>query len=371
MCNKRLLGATTLGSIIVGGGYFATRNPGTISEWAFKLADFTPPILRLLDPENAHELAVWAAGHNILPREHRPDPPILATRLWGRTFANPLGLAAGFDKNAQAVEGLLGLGFGFVEVGSVTPVPQEGNPKPRVFRLPGEGAVINRYGFNSEGIVVVAKRLGAQHGKRRSAETEKAPGVAAAADGGKAGPGLVGVNLGKNKYSEDAASDYIQGVHTLTQFADYLVLAARDEMQWGDDGPPPLLVKIAPDLSQQDMADIAAVALALRLDGLVVGNTTVSRPDEVLGLLHSDQTGGLSGRPLFQLSTDVLSQIGEDAYKKVRAGASLVQIWTALAYEGPGIVPRIKAELAELLEKDGFASVADAVGADHRQPLAS
>lgn len=221
----------------------------------------------------------------------------------------------------------------------------------------------------------------------------------------------MGVNLGKNKGSEDATGDFVQGVHSLAQYADYLVinvsspntvglrrlqtrrylqdllkevLAARDEMQWGEVGPPPLLVKIAPDLSPQDMADIAAVALALRLDGLIVSNTTVARPDALLGCVHAHQGGGLSGAPLFSVSTHVLREMyrltkgkipligcggvfsGRDAYEKIRAGASLVQIWTALPYEGPGVVPRIKRELAELLAADGYSTVGEAVGADHR-----
>lgn len=408
---RRVLGTAALGSVIAGGAYVSTADPGVISRWQFEAYNRAVPLLRLVDPETAHETAVWAAKHALLPRERRPDRPVLATAVWGRQFQNPLGLAAGFDKNAEAVEGLLGLGFGFVEVGSVTPVPQEGNPRPRVFRLPEQKAVINRYGFNSEGIVAVAKRLGAQHGKRVQSQTRRAEGAGDDLREGKAGPGLVGVNLGKNKESPDAAADYIQGVHTLSQYADYLVinvsspntpglrklqgrkrlqellkkvLAARDEMQWGEEGPPPLLVKIAPDLSKQDMADIAAVALVLHVDGLIIGNTTVQRPDAVLGLLNSDQAGGLSGAPLKDLATDVLRQMyrltkgkvvlvgcggissGADAYERIRAGATLVQIWTSLAYEGPAVVPRIKDELAQLLERDGFKSVGDAVGADHR-----
>nr|CAD1840831.1 unnamed protein product [Ananas comosus var. bracteatus] len=320
-------------------------------------------------------------------KEKRPDPPILNLEVWGRKFANPIGLAAGFDKNAEAVEGLLGLGFGFVEVGSVTPMPQEGNPKPRIFRLPKEGAIINRCGFNSEGIVVVAKRLGAQHGKRKMEETSSSSVSSSneVKQGGKAGPGILGVNLGKNKTSEDAAADYVQGVHTLSQYADYLVInvsspntpglrklqgrkqlkdlvkrvqAARDEMQWAEEGPPPLLVKIAPDLSKQDLDDIAAVALALRLDGLIISNTTISRPEPVDKHPLAAEPGGLSGKPLFDLSTNILKEMyiltrgkipligcggvssGEDAYKKIRAGATLVQLYTGFAYGGPALIPR-------------------------------
>nr|CAB3488677.1 unnamed protein product [Digitaria exilis] len=361
----RLLTGALIGLAIGGGAYVSTADEA--SGWLFKSTELVNPLFALLDAEVAHRLAVKAAAHGFVPREKRPDPAVLGLEVWGRKFANPIGLAAGFDKNAEAVEGLLGMGFGFVEVGSVTPNPQEGNPKPRVFRLKEHGAVINRYGFNSEGITVVAKRLGAQHGKRKMEETSSStsPSTSDIKQGGKAGPGILGVNLGKNKTSEDAAADYVQGVHTLSQYADYLVInisspntpglrklqgrkqlkdlvkkvqAARDEMQWAEDGPPPLLVKIAPDLSKQDLEDIAAVALALRLDGL--------------GKIPLIGCGGVSS--------------GEDAYKKIRSGATIVQIYTAFAYGGPALIPRIKAELAECLERDGFKSVQEAVGADFR-----
>lgn len=410
----RLLTGMLLGFGIGGGAYVSTMDEATFSGWLFEATKFVNPLFSLLDPEDAHRFAIWSAAHGLVPREKRPDPSVLEVEVWGRKFSNPIGLAAGFDKNAEAVEGLLGLGFGFVEVGSVTPVPQEGNPKPRVFRLPEQGAIINRYGFNSEGIVAVAKRLGAQHAKRKLAETASTTMPTETEQhkpGGKAGPGILGVNIGKNKTSEDAVADYVQGVHTLSQYADYMVinvsspntpglrklqgrkqlqdlvkkvLAARDEMQWGEEGPPPLLVKIAPDLSKQDLADIAAVALALRLDGLIISNTTVSRPDSVMGLPQADETGGLSGRPLFMLSTDILREMyrltrgritligcggissGEDAYKKIRAGATLVQLYTGFAYEGPALIPQLKSELAACLERDGFKSVYEAVGADYR-----
>ncbi|KAK6931762.1 Dihydroorotate dehydrogenase domain [Dillenia turbinata] len=435
----RLLTAATLGLLIGGGAYASTVDEATFCGWLFSATKLVNPFFAFLDPEVAHRLAVSAAARGWVPREKRPDQPILGLELWGRKFSNPVGLAAGFDKNAEAVEGLLGLGFGFVEVGSVTPVPQEGNPKPRIFRLREEGAIINRCGFNSEGIVAVAKRLGAQHGKRKLDETSNSTPSSTddVKHGGKAGPGILGVNLGKNKTSEDAAADYVQGVHTLSQYADYLLMlscsvvekellsgktsrcfvayevinvsspntpglrklqgrkqlkdlvkkiqAARDEMQWGEEGPPPLLVKIAPDLSKEDLEDIAAVALALRLDGLIITNTTVSRPDSVKRNPLAEETGGLSGKPLFDLSTKILKEMyiltrgkipligcggissGEDAYKKIRAGASLVQLYTGFAYGGPALIPQIKAELAGCLEKDGFKSIQEAVGADCRQ----
>ncbi|CAL1376961.1 unnamed protein product [Linum trigynum] len=409
----RLLTGATLGLVIAGGAYVSTVDEATFCGWMFDATKLVNPFFALLDPEAAHRLAVTAAARGWVPREKRHDAPVLELEVWGRKFSNPVGLAAGFDKNAEAVEGLLALGFGFIEVGSVTPVPQEGHPKPRIFRLRQEGAIINRCGFNSEGIVAVAKRLGAQHGKRKLAETSSTapPTNDDVKQGGKAGPGILGVNLGKNKESEDAASDYVQGVHTLSQYADYLVInvsspntpglrtlqgrkqlkdlvkkiqAARDEMQWGEEGPPPLLVKIAPDLSKEDLEDIAAVAVALRLDGLIISNTTIQRPDAVRSDPLAEETGGLSGKPLFDLSTSILKEMymltrgkipligcggissGEDAYKKIRAGATLVQLYTAFAYGGPALIPQIKAELAGCLERDGFKSVIEAVGADYR-----
>ncbi|KAL3634628.1 hypothetical protein CASFOL_021682 [Castilleja foliolosa] len=408
----RLFTGAAIGLLIGGGAYASTVDEATFCGWLFNATKLVNPFFAFLDPEVAHRLAVSAAARGWVPIEKRPDPPILELEVWGRRFSNPLGLSAGFDKNAEAVEGLLGLGFGFVEVGSVTPVPQEGNPKPRIFRLRNEGAIINRCGFNSEGIVAVAKRLGAQHGKRKLETTSSSSLTEEeVVHGGKAGPGILGVNLGKNKTSEDAAADYVQGVHTLSQYADYLVInisspntpglrqlqgrkqlkdlvnkvqAARDEMQWGEEGPPPLLVKIAPDLSKQDLEDIAAVALALRVDGLIISNTTIQRPDSVSQNTVSQETGGLSGQPLFNLSTNILKDMyiltkgripligcggissGEDAYKKIRAGATLVQLYTAFAYGGPALIPKIKVELAECLERDGYKSIYEAVGADCR-----
>nr|XP_016488193.1 PREDICTED: dihydroorotate dehydrogenase (quinone), mitochondrial-like [Nicotiana tabacum] len=220
----RLFTGATIGLLIAGGAYASTVDEATFCGWLFSATKLVNPFFAFLDPEVAHKLAVSAAARGWVPREKRPDPPILGLDVWGRRFSNPVGLAAGFDKNAEAVEGLLGLGFGFVEVGSVTPIPQEGNPKPRIFRLPNEGAIINRCGFNSEGIVAVAKRLGAQHGKRKlETSSTSSPSGDEVKHGGKAGPGILGVNLGKNKTSEDAAADYVQGVHTLSQYADYLV----------------------------------------------------------------------------------------------------------------------------------------------------
>jgi dihydroorotate dehydrogenase len=343
------------------------------------------PALRRLDPETAHDLTLWALRHGLAPRAAGGDDPILATRLWGISFANPLGLAAGFDKNARVVEPMLGLGLGFVEVGSVTPRPQPGNPKPRIFRLPEDAAVINRLGFNNAGLEAARDNLAAF---RRTHPNS----------------GPVGVNLGKNKDTADASSDYVLGAAALGPLADYLVInvsspntpglralqgrAALEELLGRvlaalPDPAPPLLVKIAPDLTEEDKADIAAVALFLKVSGLIAANTTIARP-EGLKSAAKGEAGGLSGRPLFDPSKAVLRDLyrltegkvpligvggvssGADAYRKIRAGASLVQLYTGLIYGGPGLVPRIKMELARLLREDGFDSVAAAVGADHR-----
>ena len=344
-------------------------------------------ILSALPPEAAHRLTIRALGAGILPGGREADDPLLRTRVWGLEFPNPIGLSAGFDKDAEVYAALLRLGFGFVEVGSITPQPQAGNPKPRVFRLPEDGAVINRLGFNSAGLAAAVTNLRPRRSER---------------------VGIVGINLGKNRDSADAAADYAAGTTALAPLADYLVInvsspntpglralqeanalrellgrvqAARTAVAPGR--PPPLLLKIAPDLTPVDRRDVAQVALAAGIDGLIIGNTTTGRPAG-LRSRHAQESGGLSGRPLFALSTDLLRDIyrltdgrlpligvggvasGADAYAKIRAGASLVQLYTALIYHGPGLVGRIKRDLAACLRADGFATVAAAVGADHR-----
>ncbi len=347
------------------------------------------PLLRALPPERAHRLTLAALAAGLGGRVRAPDPPILAQRLWGRDFPNPIGIAAGFDKDALVPDALLNLGFGFVEVGTVTPHPQPGNPKPRVFRLDDDGALINRLGFNSRGLDRLVARLKAR--RRR---------------------GIVGVNIGRNRDSADAVTDYGAGVRRTAALADYLVvnvsspntpglrdlqargvlenllrhlIAARTETGTSI----PLLVKIAPDLSPEERADIAAVALATGVDGIVVANTTVARPPG-LRSPHASEAGGLSGRPLFQPSTALLADIyhltegrlpligvggvasAADAYAKIRAGAALVQLYTALVFAGPALLGQLKTGLADLLRRDGFASVAGAVGADHaRRPTVS
>ncbi|MBF0560938.1 MAG: quinone-dependent dihydroorotate dehydrogenase [Alphaproteobacteria bacterium] len=350
-------------------------------------------LIRLLDPEQAHWLVLMALKSGLAglathgPLAPRADDAILSTTVWGRTFPNPIGLAAGFDKNAEAHEALLRLGFGFVEIGSVTPKPQPGNPRPRLFRLTLDQAIINRMGFNNDGLAVVARRLA----KRTRAA------------------GIVGANLGMNKDTADAAADYEKGVAALAPLADYVAINVSSPNTPGlralqgreplaalivrvraaltaavPTSPPPLLLKIAPDLTAQDRRDIAEVAQAGGVDGMIVSNTTIARPDG-LRSPFANETGGLSGRPLFPESTALLRDMyamtagqmpligvggvasGADAYAKIRAGASLVQLYTALVYQGPGLIACLKMDLADRLRADGFASVAEAVGADHRE----
>ncbi|HEX9448121.1 MAG TPA: quinone-dependent dihydroorotate dehydrogenase [Dongiaceae bacterium] len=360
------------------------------------------PVLFRLAPETAHGLAI--NGLKLLQlfgRAGAAAGPAIATdavlhqNLWGLDFPNPIGLAAGFDKDAEVWQALLQLGFGFAEVGSVTPLPQAGNPRPRLFRLTEADAVLNRLGFNNQGVAAMARRL------------------LASGRGNPARHGRLGINLGKNKATEDAAADYEIGIRALARFADYLVinvsspntpglralqgraplqellgrtaqaLAALDLPQ-----RPPLLLKIAPDLTADDIEDIAAVAQLAQssgqLDGLIVSNTTITRP-AAIDRHWAQEAGGLSGKPLFTLSTEILRQVyrltggklpiigvggiasGADAYAKIRAGASLVQLYSAMIYQGPLLARRLNRDLKALLIRDGFATVAAAVGADHRR----
>jgi len=342
------------------------------------------PALRRLPKEAAHELTLRAlelglGGFPGASAAQEPDPPVLAQRLWGLDLANPVGLAAGYDKDARVPDAMRRLGFGFVEVGTVTPRPQQGNPKPRVFRLEQDQAIINRLGFNSGGLEAVCDRL-----LRRIRS------------------GVVGVNLGKNRDTNDAAEDYAEGILRTARLADYLVvnvsspntpglrelqhramlgsllerlISVREETGCR----VPLLVKIAPDLTSEERRDIAQVALETGIDGLIVSNTTVERPRGPLRR-HAREAGGLSGRPLFAPSTALLAEMyrltqgrlpligvggiasARDAYAKIRAGASLVQLYTALVFAGPALVGQIKSGLASLLRSDGFGSIAEAVG---------
>jgi dihydroorotate dehydrogenase len=358
-----------------------------MADLAFRLAR---PFLYRLEPETAHHLAIWALKNGLIRGMAEAEDPILATEVWGRRFANPIGLAAGFDKDAEVMEAMLGLGFGFVETGTVTPLPQPGNPKPRLFRLDEDKAVINRFGFNSRGLAAFVENL----------RQWRAGGPR----------GILGANLGKNRETADAAADYVTGIEAVCGFADYLVvnlsspntpglralqarqpiaelltrvIEARRRAAPDPAHLPPLLAKVGPDLTDDALDDIAEVALAVGIDGLIIGNTTVARPPD---LTHPrrGEIGGLSGRPLMTPSTLCLAKMyrrvgrrmpiigcggvasGADAYLKLRAGASLVQLYSALVFGGPGLVRIIKRDLAANLRADGFPSVGAAVGADHR-----
>ncbi|PAA90406.1 hypothetical protein BOX15_Mlig021059g1, partial [Macrostomum lignano] len=358
-----------------------------------------PSVHRLLDPETAHRLAIWGLARApswLLTSTATQAAPQLSIKAFNRDFPHPVGLAAGFDKDAQAVDSLFRLGFSFVEVGSVTPLPQPGNPKPRVFRLSADSAIINRYGFNSCGHEQALVNL-------RSASAS----------------GWVGVNLGANKSSSDPAGDYALGARKFASTADYLVinvsspntpgvrdlqrrqklqnllagvLAAADEAVKLDGwkgkrgvGRPPVLLKISPDCSDQELADICAVAESVGADGLIISNTTVSRPSSLSASSDlTGQAGGLSGQPLAVLANRAISSAyrltggrmpiigvgglcsGADALEKLESGACLLQLYTALVYEGPPVVNRINRELEALLKAKGYRSVADAVGAKHR-----
>lgn len=349
--------------------------------------DYVMPFTRRLDPETSHGLAVFAMKHCLIKKQLKPDAESLSTRLWNINFSNPVGLAAGFDKQAEAMQGLHRTGFGFVEIGSITPKPQEGNPKPRVFRLEEDNAIINRYGFNSEGHEAVFHRVRQEKEKQERA--------------------IIGVNLGKNKVSAmEDVRDYVTGVEKFGAIADYLVinisspntpglrglqqkaelenliacvLEARNNL--GTANLPPLLVKIAPDLSEAEKKDVASVILKekCRVDGIIVCNTTTSRPSDLKSQCK-DEIGGLSGQPLKDISTRCIRDFyrltngqipiigvggissGQDAYEKILAGASLVQLYTSFALQGPPVVRRIKRELDEILRSNGYQNVAEAIG---------
>jgi len=342
------------------------------------------PFIHRLPPETAHTAGLWALRQGLLPSAPPLLLPSLRVDALGLTFANPIGLAAGFDKNAVAVDALLGQGFGFVEAGTVTPKSQAGNPRPRIFRLPEDEAVINRLGFNNDGLARFIEHF---------SQRDKTKGIA-------------GANIGKNKDSVDANADYVTGLQAVYPHADYVTVnisspntpnlrdlqqreklvqllaalsLARQECVRTHARHIPILLKVAPDLSGQEMEDIAEAVLAHGIDGLIVSNTTITRPEH-LKSRHRFEVGGLSGAPLFTLSTECLKRFyrltggkiilvgaggissAEQAYAKVRAGATLVQLYTALAYQGFSAVAHIRSGLAKLLEKDGFSRVQEAVG---------
>jgi dihydroorotate dehydrogenase len=346
------------------------------------LHDLAAAGLRSLDPETAHRLTIQGLKTGLGPRSARNDPS-LAVELAGLHLPNCVGLAAGFDKDAEVPDAMLAAGFGLVECGTVTPLPQPGNPRPRLFRLTGDEAVINRYGFNSAGLSPFAARLASRPRK-----------------------GVVGANLGANKEAADRIGDYVTGLKRLWPLADYFTVnvsspntpglrslqsrAALDELlgrlaearrELQASGDRPVFLKVAPDLAADEMADVVAACLGHGIDALIVGNTTLSRPAS-LRSPHKDEAGGLSGKPLMALSTRVLADFariaggrlpligcggiasGADAYAKIRAGATAVQLYSAMVFQGPGLVVRIKRELAAFLKADGFGSVQEARGAD-------
>jgi dihydroorotate dehydrogenase len=330
--------------------------------------------LRRLDPETGHRAALVGLRAGLGPRDRTRDGT-LAVTLAGLELPNCLGLAAGFDKDAAVPDAMLAAGFGFVECGTVTPLPQGGNPRPRLFRLTGDRAVINRMGFNNQGLDAFAGRLEAR--PRR---------------------GVVGANLGANKDSPDRIGDYVAGLRRLSGLCDYFTvnisspntpglraLQSKDALEellvrlGAHRGSEPLFLKVAPDLDDTEILDIAEAARRHRLDGIIVANTTLGRPEGLTSPLKT-QAGGLSGAPLFSLSTEVLGRFhraapdvnligaggvasGAQAYAKIRAGARAVQLYSALVFEGPDLAGRLKRDLAARLQADGFASVAAACGA--------
>lgn len=343
------------------------------------MMDIAVALLRLLPPEAAHRATVELAARFglFLPRAPADDTR-LGIDVLGLHFSNPIGIAAGFDKNARAYRTMLKMGFGHAECGTVTPRPQAGNPRPRLFRLREDKAVINRMGFDNDGIETVAGRVRRKH------------------------RGVLGINIGANRDSEDRIADYRTAFARLSPYADYVAvnvsspntpglrgLQNRDELrrllgllvEARAEKAVPLLLKIAPDLEEQGLDDIAAVVLEAGIEGLIVSNTTLARPPWLRSRFASE-TGGLSGAPLFEPSTRILKEMrrrvgtrlvlvgvggvssGADAYAKIRAGASLVQLYTALIYQGSGLVTAIKRDLIACLERDGFSKLSDAVGTD-------
>lgn len=343
------------------------------------------PLMRALDPEDAHALAIRALRFMPLTKGHE-DPPALAVRAFGLNFPNPVGLAAGFDKHGEVPDALLRLGFGFVEVGTVTPLAQPGNDRPRLFRLDADEAVINRFGFNSEGAAAVLRRLAAR-----------------AAEGG-----IVGVNIGANRDSPDRIADYVRLIETFAPVASYFtvnvsspntpglrdlqrasalddllarVIDARERVR-PTAGPTPILLKIAPDLSLSALDDIVGIARKYRVDGMIVSNTTVARPPSLRERGKAQEAGGLSGRPLFKLSTRMLAETfvraegafplvgaggidsGAAAIAKIKAGATLLQLYTGLVYRGLRLVSEIKSDLVAAVKRGNRGSLAALVGVD-------
>ncbi|HEV3242696.1 MAG TPA: quinone-dependent dihydroorotate dehydrogenase [Methyloceanibacter sp.] len=336
-------------------------------------------LLRALDPERAHDLAIKSLELGLYPRATASDDPRLAQDLWRLTFHNPLGMAAGFDKDARVFAPLLATGFGFVEVGSLTPKPQRGNPTPRIFRSAADGAIINCLGFNNEGQAAAVPRLSA---RRR---------------------GIVGVNIGAGRDSADRIADYVSGIARMSRVADYLtinisspntpglrdlqapeilgeLLSRVQEARSSAEKRPPLLVKLAPDIADADLPEIVGVIQVHGIDGIVVSNTTLSR-DGLKDWPFAAEAGGLSGRPLFTRATRMLARVyrltdgrlpligvggiesGDAALAKIEAGASLIQLYTGLVFEGPSLITRIKQTLVAAIQRAGASNLKPLIGA--------
>ncbi|MCJ8323578.1 MAG: quinone-dependent dihydroorotate dehydrogenase [Rhizobiales bacterium] len=349
------------------------------------LFKYIKPALFKLEPEQAHKAAILALKLGVAPRGSLPNHGLNQT-IFGLKFDNPIGVAAGFDKNADVPNEIIKTGFGFAEIGSVTPKPQAGNPKPRIFRIPEHMGVINRMGFNNAGHDAVLENM-------RTARMNKQAGQ-------------FGVNIGANKNSDDFIADYESGIEVFYNVADYFVanisspntpglraLQSKDSLQQLVDRICqkraqmqlqygkyiPLLLKIAPDLTNEDIEDIAAIVMASELDGVIVSNTTIRR-DFIAGHVHENEAGGLSGKPLFEFSTHMLAKFyqatkgqvpligvggisdGASAYAKICAGASLVQLYSCLIYTGTGIIDELRQGILDGLKRDSFNSIEDAIG---------
>lgn len=343
------------------------------------------PFLYMFSAETAHNMAIFALKNKLVPSSKKASSDLLKVKLFGLQFLSPVGMAAGFDKNGDAIEGLFGQGFGFVEVGTATPKPQSGNAKPRLFRLNEDEAIINRFGFNNKGADYFVQNL-------KSAK----------------GSGILGANIGKNKTSESAVDDYLFMMEKVYGFSDYItinisspntpglrdlqnkdeleeflseILLRKDKLKAESGKNIPILLKLAPDTDENQRHDISQVLLRQKIDGIIISNTTIGQRD-VLKSAYANETGGLSGKPLFNMSTKMVADMykltggnipiigvggissAEDAYAKIRAGASLVQVYSALIYQGFKLVQDINEGLINLLQKDGYSNVSEAVGAD-------
>jgi len=348
------------------------------------------PFIFLLDPEVAHNLALRALEWGVCPVKKTREDSVLHTTFCGIDFANPIGLAAGFDKQAKIIKAAFDLGFSFTEVGGVTPLPQPGNPKPRMFRIEESQVIINRYNFNNPGLDVFEQRLKAWDEK---AANEKHRSI-------------IGVNITRGDNCKDAAEAYILSLKRLAPYVQFATInvscpneANARELECRDNltellrrikeahdslsKKPVLLLKISPDQTEETTKDLAEVAMTSGIDGMIVGNGTSTRPASINSPLTKER-GGLSGKPIFEMSTKLLGTMykltegklpligcggvftGADAYAKIRAGATLVQILTGMVFEGPSIVAKVNEELAALLKRDGFSSVNEAVGADYK-----